>query len=133
MVGSTYNANMLIVQTKDAVVINNEMIHFVRVIPMDGRPHIPEQVRQLHGDSRGHWEGDTLVIETTNYTDETPFRGPPGTTRQDIFSSREMQVVERFTQTGPDTIMYRFTVTDPGTWVAPWSERWAAVCPCAGI
>ena len=97
------------------------MIHGARMIPFDGRPHLPESVRQLDGDSRGRWEGDTLVVDTINFTDKTPFRGPPARTRQDIFSSKEMHVVERFTRVDAETIVYRFTVEDPGTWTRPWS------------
>jgi hypothetical protein len=91
------------------------------MIPLDGRPHLPANVRQLGGDSRGHWEGDSLVVDATNFTDGTNFRGPPAMTRQDIFSSKELHVVERFTRVDAETIVYRFTVEDPGTWTKPWS------------
>jgi hypothetical protein len=115
MLGSTYNANLQILQTAGAVVLSHEIIHGVRTIPLDGRPHLPAGIRQLGGDSRGHWEGDTLVVDTTNFTDQTNFRGPPATARQDIFSSRDLHVVERFTQSDAETIVYRFTVEDPST------------------
>jgi hypothetical protein len=121
MLGSTYNANLQIVQTPTTVAISHEIIHAVRVIPVDGRPHLAADLRQLGGDSRGHWEGDTLVVDTTNFTDRTNFRGPPATARQDVFSSRNLHVVERFRRDGPDTIVYRFTVDDPSTWTRPWS------------
>ena len=121
MLGSTYNANLQIVQTPAAVAIGQEIIHAVRIIPVDGKPHLLPEVRQLGGDSRGRWEGDTLVVDTTNFTDQTNFRPPPATGRQDIFSSRDLHVVERFTRTDPDTIVYRFTVEDPSTWTKPWS------------
>jgi hypothetical protein len=121
MLGSTYNANLEIVQTPGALAIHHEIIHGVRIIPTDGRPHLPADIRQLGGDSRGHWEGDTLVVDTTNFTDQTNFRPPPGTGRQDIFSSRDLHVTERFTRTDADTITYRFTVDDPSTWTKPWS------------
>ena len=121
MIGSTYNNNMQIVQPAGAVVIHHEMIHSVRYIPLDGRPHLPPGIRQLNGDSRGHWEGDTLVVDTTNFTDRTPFRGPPSTARQDIFSSRDLHIVERFTRVDDETIIYRFTIEDPSTWTRPWS------------
>lgn len=121
MIGSTYNANLQILQTGDLFVISHEMIHGNRIIPLDGRPHLPPAIGQLGGDSRGRWEGETLVVETTNFSDRTNFRGPPSNTRQDIFSSREMRVVERFTRVDAETIMYRFTVEDPGVWVTPWS------------
>ncbi len=129
MLGSTYSAHMQILQTSTEVVIRHELMHGVRVIPVDGTPHVGAHLRLLHGDSRGRWEGDTLVVETTNFTDRTPFRGPPATARQDIFSSDRLRVVERFTRVDADTIRYRFTVDDPGTWVRPWSgemimRRW---------
>jgi len=121
MLGSTYNANFQILQNGASVVILSEMIHAVRTIPLDGRPHLPAAIRQLGGDSRGHWEGDTLVVDTTNFSDKTNFRGPPATTRQDIFSGPRMHVVERFTRINDGTIVYRFTVDDPDTWSRPWS------------
>lgn len=121
MIGSTYNANFQILQNHDSVVILTEMIHAVRTVWMDGRPHIPAGIHQLAGDSRGHWEGDTLVVDSTNFSNETNFRGPPATARQDIFSSPGMHVIERFQRVNDGTIAYRFTVNDPGTWSAPWS------------
>jgi hypothetical protein len=121
MLGSTYNANLQIVQTPVSVAISQEIIHGVRVVPMDGRPHLLPEIRQLGGDSRGHWEGNTLVVDTTNFTDQTNFRPPPATGRQDIFASRDLHVVERFTRADPDTIVYRFTIDDPSTWTRPWS------------
>ncbi len=121
MLGATYNANLQIFQDGSSVAILNEMIHNVRVIPLDGRPHLGASIHQFGGDSRGHWEGDTLVVDTTNFTDMTSFRGSPATARQNIFSSEEMHVVERFTRLDADTIAYRFTVEDPGTWTKPWS------------
>jgi hypothetical protein len=121
MLGSTYNANFQILQNGSSVAILTEMIHSVRTIPLDGRPHIAASIRQLAGDSRGRWEGDTLVVDSTNFNNETNFRGPPATARQDIFSSPELHVIERFTRINDDTIVYRFTVEDPGTWTKPWS------------
>ncbi len=121
MLGSTYNANIEIVQNAAEIALHHEIIHGVRIIPTDGRPHLPAQIRQLGGDSRGHWEGDTLVVDTTNFNDETNFRPPPANGRQDIFSSRDLHVTERLTRTDPDTIVYRFTVDDPSTWTKPWS------------
>jgi hypothetical protein len=121
MIGSTYNANLQIFENDSSLVIAHEMIHSARMIPFDGRPHLPESVRQLGGDSRGQWEGDTLVVDTTNFTDKTNFRGPPAHTRQDIFTSKELHVVERFTRVDAETIVYRFTVQDPGTWTKQWS------------
>jgi len=121
MLGSTYNANLQIMQNATSVVILNEMIHNARIVPTNGRAHLDASVRQLGGDSVGRWEGDTLVVDSTNFTDETNFRGPPSSARQDIFSSRDLHVVERFTPVDRDTILYRFTVEDPSTWTKPWS------------
>jgi hypothetical protein len=121
MIGATYNANLQIFQNGASLAILHEMIHGVRVIPLDGRPHLPSNIRQFGGDSRGHWEGDTLVVDSANFTDRTNFRGPPATTRQNIFTSAELHVVERFTRIDAETIAYRFTVEDPGTWTKPWS------------
>jgi hypothetical protein len=121
MLGSTYNANIQILQTADSVVVLTEMMHDARTVWLDGRPHIPGNIHELAGDSRGHWEGETLVVDSTNFSDETNFRGPPATARQDIFSSPKLHVTERFTRVSDDTIAYRFTVDDPGTWTRPWS------------
>lgn len=121
MLAATYNSNYQIVQTSGAIVILTEMIHAARTIWMDGRPHIPAGIHQLAGDSRGRWDGDTLVVDSSNFSNETNFRGSPATTRQDIFSSPQLHVIERFTPVSDDTIVYRFTVDDPGTWTRPWS------------
>ena len=121
MIGSTYNANLQIAQTVDAVYVRHEIGHSVRRIPTNGTPHLPAEIHQLGGDSRGRWEGDTLVVDSTNFNDQTNFRGPPGNTRQDIFSSHDLHVVERFTRTDENTILYRFTAEDPSTWTRPWS------------
>jgi hypothetical protein len=121
MLGSTYNANFQILQNATSAVILTEMIHSVRTIFLDGRPHVSANIRELAGDSRGHWEGDTLVVDSSNFNNETNFRGPPGTARQDIFSSPQLHVTERFTRINDDTIVYRFTVDDPGIWTRPWS------------
>jgi hypothetical protein len=121
MIGSTYNANLQIMQFRNLVVIHHEINHVVRSIPLDGRPHLPPSIRQLNGDSRGRWEGNTLIVESTNFSDKTPFRGPPSNTRQDIFSDENMHVVERFTPTDANTIVYRFIVEDPTVWSKSWS------------
>ncbi len=121
MLGSTYQANLQIMQTPGRFVIRQEIMNGIRIIPVDGTPHASKNVRLLHGDGRGRWEGDTLVVETANFTDRTPFRGPPATARQDIFTSRDLRVTERFTRLDADTIIYRFTVDDPTTFVKPWS------------
>jgi hypothetical protein len=111
MLPEGYNSNLQIVQGEGYVAIMQEMIHDVRIIPTDGRPHLPPDVHQLMGDSRGHWEGNTLVVDTTNFTGRTAFRG----------SSENLHVVERFTRTDADTVLYQFTVSDPSTWEKSWS------------
>src|SRR5580700_2601137 len=121
LLGSTYNANFQILQNGASVAILTEMIHSVRTIPLDGRPHLAANIHQLAGDSRGHWDGDTLVVDSTNFSDKTNFRGPAANARQDIFSSPELHVIERFTRVDDNTIVYRFTVDDPATWTKPWS------------
>jgi hypothetical protein len=121
MIPPTYYANFQILQSRDAVVIRHELMHDVRVIHMDGRPHPSPAIGYLAGHSRGRWEGDTLVVDTTNFTDQTNFRGPPLTTRQEISHTRTLHVVERFTRTGPTTVLYQFTVEDPATWTRSWS------------
>ena len=121
MLPPTYYANFQILQTSDYVLINHELMHEMRMIPLDGRPHPSPGVQLLYGDACGHWEGDTLVVDTTNFTDKTPFRGSPSNTRQDIRSSTRLHVVERLTRVDADTIKYEFTVEDPGMWVSPWS------------
>jgi hypothetical protein len=121
MIPPTYYANMQILQTRDHVVLRHELMHDVRLIPLGGGSHPGSGVQRLAGDSRGRWEGDTLVVDTTNFTDRTNFRGPPRTTRQDITTSLSLRVVERFTLVDRDTIRYQFTVDDPETWTQPWS------------
>jgi hypothetical protein len=113
MLNAAYNANYQIVQGPGYVMILTEMIHDVRIIPLDGRPHPSPSIRQWMGDSRGRWEGETLVVETTNFNGKNPLRG----------SSDEMRVVERLTRVDADTIRYTFTVEDPLTWTAPWSAE----------
>jgi hypothetical protein len=108
-----YNNTFQIVQGPEYVMILVEMIHDARIIPLDGRPQISKNGRQWTGSSRGHWEGDTLVVETANFTDKTAFRG----------SSENLRVVERFTRTADDTIMYKFTADDPATWTRSWSAE----------
>jgi hypothetical protein len=117
-----YNNNMQIVQNPGYVAILNEMYHDVRVIPTDGRPHLPQNMRQWRGDSIGHWEGNTLVVDTTNFTDQTHFRG----------SSENLHLIERFTRTSKDTVLYQFTVEDPDTWAKPWSAE-MVMGPALGV
>ena len=106
-----YQSHYQIVQTAGEVVFLTEMIHDARVIPLDRRPHLPATVRQWLGDSVGHWEGDTLVVDTTNYK-ERSFMS---------VSSESLHVTERFTRTGPETLKYEITIDDPETWTKPWS------------
>ena len=113
MLPGAYNNNYQIVQAPGYVMILFEMAHDVRVIPLDGRSHVSRDIRQWKGDSRGHWEGDTLVVETTNFNGKNPLRG----------SSENMRVVERFTRVDADTILYKFTVDDESTWTRPWSAE----------
>jgi hypothetical protein len=107
---TAYNSNLQIVQGAGYVTIETEMIHDTRVIPLDGRPHLNKNVRQWYGDSRGRWEGNTLVIDTTNFSDLNPFPG-----------AQNLHVTERLTRVADDTILYQFTVEDPGMWTKPWS------------
>jgi hypothetical protein len=110
---SGYNNTYQIFQTPGYVAIVDENIHDVRGIPLDGRPHVGKNIRHWNGDSRGHWEGDTLVVETTNYSPRTTFRFPA--------APESMKAVERFTRVAPDRIDYRFTINDPTTYTRPWT------------
>jgi len=117
MLPGPYNNNMKLVQTPGYVLIFTEMIHDARIIPMDGRAHDSPAIRKWMGDSRGRWEGNTLVVDTTNFTDKTFFRG----------SGANLHIVERFTRVDADTLEYRFTVDDPTTWTAPWTVAYPMV------
>ena len=108
---TSYNNVHQIFQTPSYVVILTEMIHNVRIIPLDGRAHIDQGIRLWNGDSRGHWEGDTLVVETTNFSGKTRFRG----------SGANRHLIERFTRVADDTIEWEFTVDDPTTWTRSWT------------
>ena len=109
MAPSAYNNNVQIFQTSGTVVILNEMIHDARIVPLDDRPHLSEDLRQWMGDSRGRWEGDTLVVETTNFLRETHFTG----------SSTNLRLVERFSRIDDDTLLYEFTAENPTTFARP--------------
>jgi hypothetical protein len=102
-----------IVQTPGYVAINQYRMHDMRLIPLDGRPHLPGNARAWVGDSRGRWEGDTLVVDTTNFNGKTTFQG----------TSANLHLIERYTRTGPDTIDYTATVNDPTVWTKPWTMR----------
>jgi hypothetical protein len=109
-----YNSNLRIAQAPGAFVIIPEMMPVARVVPLAGRTHVGQAIRSLRGDSRGWWDGDTMVVETTNFTDRTAFRG----------SSEHLKVTERFTLIDADTIRYQFTVDDPHTWDVRWSGEY---------
>ena len=113
MTGRGYNSNYQIVQSPGYVVINMEMMHDSRIIPLDGRPHVSSEIRELMGDSRGQWEGDTLVVETTNL--KTPEREVAASTGE------HLRLTERFSQVNAETLRYEFTVEDPTTWTKPWT------------
>ena len=116
-----YGNSYEIVQAPGSVAIYHEAIHDTRIIPLDGRPHLDPSVRQWFGNPRGHWEGDTLVVETTNFNDQTSFQA----------STQNLHLVERWTRVSDDRIDYRFTVSDPATWTKPWSAviPWSTTGP----
>ena len=117
---AAYNSNVHIVQGAGYVTIEYEWNSEVRLIPLDGRPHLSQSIRRWHGDSRGHWEGNTLVVETTNFR--------PGATYQNA-NAKTLRITERFTRLDANTIEYKFTIDDPATWTKPWS----AIVPLSHI
>ena len=122
MIPALYNSNYQIVQTHDTVMILVEMVHDVRVIRMNGT-HKPASIRQWLGDSIGHWEGDTLVVDTTNFTDQTVFRG----------STENLHVIERFKRMDQNTLLYRATIDDPSTFTKPWTLEYPFVASAGPI
>ena len=124
MIPSAYNNNMQLVQTPHHVMILNEMIHSARIIPLDSRPHLGSNLKQWLGDTRGHFEGNSLVIETTN------FRSDDGTVYQGA-NPATYKITERFTRVASDTINYEFTISDPMTWTKPWTAviPWTKIDP----
>jgi hypothetical protein len=106
-----YNNNIRIVQGPGYVAITHEMVHDTRLIPLDPRPALSPKIHQWFGDSRGHWDGNTLVVETKNFSDKTNYRG----------SGATLHLVERFTRTGKNAVEYRVTLDDPTTWIRPWT------------
>ena len=110
-IGAGYNSYFQIFQTADHLVFYMEMNHDARIIPLDGSPPLDASVRQWHGDSRGWWDGDTLVVETRNYSPKSRFRG----------ASDNLRVVEKFTRTGPDSLEYAVTIDDPTIWTSQWT------------
>ena len=115
MVPGPYNNDFQIVQTPTTAVIYHEMIHEPRVISLDGRPHVPASMRFMLGDARGRWEGDSLLVDSTNFSELSNFQG----------SSTGLHLIERFTRTGPNTVLYQFTVEDPSVF----TKRWSAEMP----
>jgi hypothetical protein len=113
MTPSAYNNNVQIFQTKEHVALLNEMVHDVRIIPMDGRPH--GTLRRWAGDSRGRWEGDALVVDTVKFHRPTLMSGGE--------TSATMRLVERFRRVDADTLLYEFTIEDPTTWTRPWTAQ----------
>jgi hypothetical protein len=111
MVPNTYNEGNQILQQPGLVVLRNEMIHESRVIPIDGRPH--STIRSWMGDSRGHWEGSTLVVETTNFIPQSSVNNTP--------TSEDLKLIERFTRVDANTLTYQVTIDDPQTWTQPWT------------
>jgi hypothetical protein len=110
---SGYNNHYQIVQAPGVVAIFDENIHDVRIVPLDGRPHLPRGIGQWNGDSRGHWKGDTLVVEITNYSPKTTLGYP--------ISGDTLKTLQRFTRVGPGRIDHRYTIDDPGTYTRPWT------------
>ena len=112
-----YNNGLQIVQGPGFVTVQREMVHETRVIPTDDRPHLGSTLTSYLGDPRGHWDGDTLVVEITNFNGRSPFRG----------SSENLTLTERYTRTGPDTLRYEFTLDDPAVWTTPWTGMYSFV------
>ena len=110
-VGAGYNSVHQIFQTPTHVAVLSEMAHDARIIPLDGRPHVNSRVPQWNGDARGHWEGDTLVVDTTNFSPKSEFRA----------AREHLHLTERFTRVSHDTLKYEVTVDDPATWTKPWT------------
>ena len=108
---SAYNNNVHIFQTPGYAVLLIEMVNDARIVPMDGRDHLPEHMRQWRGDARGRWEGETLVVESTNFTDKTSYRG----------SGEDMRLIERFTRVGPERVLYQYTIEDAESFERPWT------------
>jgi hypothetical protein len=111
--GAGYNSYYQIVQTPTHVVFMSEMAHDARIIPLDNRPHLHKSIEQWNGDPRGRWEGDTLVVESTNFSKKSDFRG----------AKENLRLIERFTRVAPDTLNYEVTVIDPTVWTKPWTAR----------
>jgi hypothetical protein len=124
---SGYNNNLLVMQSRDTVMLFTEMVHEARSVPLDGRPHLPPAVRQWQGDSGGGRDGDTLVIDTTNFrkegTGNLPLLGAGvgGRLREGVLTDENLHVVERLSRPDADTLRYEVTVEDPTVWTRPWT------------
>ncbi len=121
-----YNNNLRIVQTPGYIVLVTEMIHDARIIPMDGRPHLPAELMRWSGDSRGHWDNNTLVVDTTNFTDKTPTFQLPATLATitesgSVGSGKNMHLTERFTPVAEGRLLYEYTIDDPATFAQPFT------------
>jgi hypothetical protein len=120
-----YNQNIQLFQTRDYLVINTEMVHDARIVKLDGRPHLPTQLRQWDGDSRGRWEGDTLVVTTTNFmstgTGTLMLDGNRARPGVGWSPDENLTLIERFKLADSDTLIYEFTITDPTVWTKPWT------------
>jgi len=119
IVPAAYNQNLLLLQTPDEVVLLTEMVHTVRVVPLDEHPRVDERILQWSGDARGYWDGATLVVETRNFVDDRRWTtsNPMGA----VGNTRDLRLVERFTRVDAETLEYEFTVHDPEIWTAPWT------------
>lgn len=116
LLNAGYNSYYQVLQTPGYVVLYMEMMHDARIIPLDGRPRVDSNVRQVLGDSRGRWEGHTLVVETTNFTEK-----PAGTSNLRVSTTDKLKLIERFTRVSANRINYEVTIDDPGTWTKPWT------------
>ena len=114
--GNLYNKGNQILQVPGYVVIRNEMVHETRVIPLDGKPHAGSDIRTYMGDGRGHWQGNTLVVDTTNFKKDIGMNGI-----NFALLTEALHIVERFTRTAPNELSYEATIEDPGTWARPWT------------
>jgi hypothetical protein len=123
MFPAVYNANTRIAQSPDVVAITYEMIHETRIIPLDGRPHLGARTGQYLGDARGRWEGDTFVVETTNFNGRVAYRN----------SSTKLRVIERFTRVDEKALQYEVTLEDPNTWARPWTAAMTLVPQTQGM
>ena len=119
IVPAGYNQNLQLFQTAGHVAILHEMVHDARIVPLDGRPHLPDGVRQWMGDSRGYWDGDTLVVETANFTDQTASFNPSVVSA--MGTGTTLHLTERFTRIDADTLLYEYTVDDPATFTRPFT------------